>query len=109
MVVDMTPPLFVTADPILLDELLRLAAAAGVTPEVAPDPPTALRSWASAPLVLVGVDQAAPMARIDPADEPGRTSLRGVRWPTTSSGRRLRSVRSRWPSCRGRRAGSSSC
>jgi secretion/DNA translocation related CpaE-like protein len=62
----MTPPLFVTADPTLLDELLRLAAAAGVTPEVAPDPSTALRSWNTAPLVLVGADQAAPMARIDP-------------------------------------------
>lgn len=62
----MTPPLFVTADPTLLDELLRLAAAAGVTPEVAPDPATALRSWSAAPLVLVGADQAAALARIDP-------------------------------------------
>ena len=62
----MTPPLFVTADQTLLDELLRLAAAAGVTPEVAPDPPTALRSWGTAPLVLVGADQAAAMARIEP-------------------------------------------
>ncbi len=62
----MTPPLFVTADPNLLDELLRLAAAAGVTPEVAPDPAIALRSWNAAPLVLVGADQATAMARIDP-------------------------------------------
>ncbi|MET0525654.1 MAG: septum site-determining protein Ssd [Nocardioides sp.] len=62
----MTPPLFVTSDQTLLDELLRLAAAAGVTPEVASDPATGLHSWGTAPLVLVGVDQAAPMARIDP-------------------------------------------
>lgn len=66
----MTPPLFVTADQSLLDELLRLAAAAGVTPEVAPDPATALRSWATAPLVLLGADQAASMAAIDPGRRP---------------------------------------
>jgi secretion/DNA translocation related CpaE-like protein len=66
----MTPPLFVTADQTLLDELLRLAAAAGVTPEVAPDPAIALRSWGTAPLVLVGADQAAPMARIEPGRRP---------------------------------------
>jgi secretion/DNA translocation related CpaE-like protein len=71
MVVAMTSPLIVTADQTLLDELLRLAAAAGVTPEVAPDPPSALRSWAMAPLVLVGADQAAPMARIEPGRRPG--------------------------------------
>ena len=66
----MTPPLFVTADQSLLDELLRLAAAAGVTPEVAADPGTALRSWSSAPLVIVGDDLATPMARIDPGHRP---------------------------------------
>lgn len=66
----MTPPLFVTSDQTLLDELLRLAAAAGATPEVAPDPGAALRSWATAPLVLVGADQAVPMAAIDPGRRP---------------------------------------
>jgi secretion/DNA translocation related CpaE-like protein len=66
----MTPPLFVTADQTLLDELLRLAAAAGVTPEVAPDPTTALRSWSTAPLVVVGDDLAAPLASIDPGRRP---------------------------------------
>jgi len=70
IVVGMTPPLFVTADQALLDELLRLAAAAGVTPEVAPDAGTALRSWSTAPLVLVGADQAVPMAAIDPGRRP---------------------------------------
>ncbi len=66
----MTAPLFVTSDQTLLDELLRLAAAAGVTPDVAPDPSTALRSWATAPLVLLGADQAPAMAAIDPGRRP---------------------------------------
>lgn len=62
----MTAPLFVTADESLLDELLRLAAAAGTTPDVAHDVPAALRSWSKAPLVLVGEDLAAPLARAAP-------------------------------------------
>lgn len=62
----MTAPLFVTADESLLDELLRLAAAAGTTPEVAHDVPAALRAWLKAPLVLVGEDLAVPMARAAP-------------------------------------------
>lgn len=62
----MTTPLLVTSDDGLLDELLRLAAAAGVTPEVAPDGGSALRSWLTAPLVLVGLDQAASLARLAP-------------------------------------------
>ena len=44
----MNAPLFLTRDDDLLDELLRLAAAAGVTPEVAGDGRTALASWTSA-------------------------------------------------------------
>ena len=62
----MTAPLFVTADQTLLDELLRLAAAAGTTPEVAGDAPAALRAWLKAPLVLVGEDLAADVARLSP-------------------------------------------
>jgi secretion/DNA translocation related CpaE-like protein len=62
----MTAPLFVTADDTLLDELLRLAAAAGTTPEVAHDVPAALRAWARAPLVLVGEDLADAVARAAP-------------------------------------------
>ena len=38
-------PLFVTADPDLLDDLLRLAGTAGVTPDVAPDPAAARRRF----------------------------------------------------------------
>ena len=62
----MTAPLFITRDQSLLDELLRLAAAAGVTPEVASDGGAALRGWARAPVVLLGVDMAEELARISP-------------------------------------------
>lgn len=61
------PPLFITRDRGLLDELLRLAAAAGITPEVASDGGSALRSWAPAPLVVVGADVADELAHIGPA------------------------------------------
>ena len=60
----MTAPLFVTGDETLLDELLRLAAAAGTTPEVAHDAAGGLRAWQKAPLVLVGEDVAADLARV---------------------------------------------
>jgi secretion/DNA translocation related CpaE-like protein len=67
----MTAPLLVTADEALLDELLRLSAAAGTTPDVAHDVPAALRSWAKAPLVLVGADLAEPLASAAPARRDG--------------------------------------
>jgi secretion/DNA translocation related CpaE-like protein len=57
-------PLVLTADPSLLDDLLRLAAAAGVEPEVDADPGAARRSWSSAPLVLLGADIAASAAAL---------------------------------------------
>lgn len=63
----MTAPLIVTADESLLEELLRLAAAAGTTPEVAHDVPAALRAWTRAPLVLVGADLADDLARAAPS------------------------------------------
>ncbi|HWG99091.1 MAG TPA: septum site-determining protein Ssd [Pilimelia sp.] len=47
-----------TADPDLLDDLLRLAAAAGTEVDLAPDPPAARARYGPAPLVLVGADQA---------------------------------------------------
>ncbi len=62
----MSAPLLVTADATLRDDLLRLAAAAGVTPDVAAAPAEALRHWASSPLVLVGSDLAAPLAELAP-------------------------------------------
>jgi secretion/DNA translocation related CpaE-like protein len=73
----MSNPMFVTADEALLDELLRLAAAAGVTPDVARDGVGGLRGWSAASLVLVGADQARAMARISP---PRREKVHVVAW-----------------------------
>lgn len=61
-----TPVLLVTRDDALLDDLLRLAAAAGVSLDVAPDAEAALPGWAAAAVVLVGADQAALVARQRP-------------------------------------------
>ncbi|MEV6795251.1 septum site-determining protein Ssd [Streptomyces sp. NPDC051320] len=51
-------PLILTEDAALLDDLLRLCAAAGVEPEVHHGAPERRGSWESAPLVLVGDDAA---------------------------------------------------
>ncbi|MER5942823.1 septum site-determining protein Ssd [Streptomyces sp. NPDC001928] len=51
-------PLIVTEDAELLDDLLRLCAAAGATPEVHHSVPEPRGSWEAAPLVLVGDDAA---------------------------------------------------
>nr|WP_043728346.1 septum site-determining protein Ssd [Streptomyces zinciresistens] len=51
-------PLIVTEDADLLDDLLRLCAAAGATPEVHHGVPASRGSWETAPLVLVGDDAA---------------------------------------------------
>lgn len=60
----MTSPLIVTRDQNLRDELLRLAAATGVTPEVVDDAARVPRAWSQASLVLVGVDVVADVARL---------------------------------------------
>jgi secretion/DNA translocation related CpaE-like protein len=60
-------PLIITADSELLDDILRLAAAAGVAVDVVPDPTAARPTWGSAPIVLVGDDV---------ADAVGRARLR---------------------------------
>jgi secretion/DNA translocation related CpaE-like protein len=73
----MSNPMFVTDDEALLDELLRLAAAAGVTPDVARDGVGGLRGWSAASLVLVGADQARAMARTSP---PRREKVHVVAW-----------------------------
>ena len=52
-------PLIVTEDLELLDDLLRLCAAAGVDPEVHHRVPERRASWTDPPLVLVGDDAAA--------------------------------------------------
>ncbi|GAA2448826.1 septum formation initiator [Streptomyces glaucus] len=51
-------PLIVTEDAGLLDDLLRLCAAAGATPEVHHGVPEGRGGWEAAPLVLVGDDAA---------------------------------------------------
>ncbi|MBO1333782.1 septum site-determining protein Ssd [Streptomyces sp. VRA16 Mangrove soil] len=51
-------PLIVTEDVELLDDLLRLCAAAGVRPEVGHGAPESRGKWQAAPLVLVGDDAA---------------------------------------------------
>lgn len=65
-------PLLLTRDQALLDGLLPLTAAAGVTPEVVPDPAAGLGSWSAAPVVLVGADVAAATAGLLP---PRRTGV----------------------------------
>ncbi|WP_345453432.1 septum site-determining protein Ssd [Nocardioides marinquilinus] len=64
-------PLVVTADETLRDELLRLAAAAGVVPEVVADPAAALRPWSRAPVVLVGGDLTPALAELAPDRRDG--------------------------------------
>ena len=56
------PALLITRDELLLDDLLRLAAAAGTTLDVAHDPTAALRGWGAASVVLLGADLADPVA-----------------------------------------------
>jgi secretion/DNA translocation related CpaE-like protein len=59
--------LVVTGDHVLLDELLRLAAATGAVPEVVAGPADVAdvrRLWAVGPLVLVGDDCAEPLAAL---------------------------------------------
>ncbi|MEO5710333.1 MAG: septum site-determining protein Ssd [Nocardioidaceae bacterium] len=63
--------LLVTRDELLLDDLLRLAAAAGTTLDVAHDSTAALRGWGAASVVLVGADQAEVLATHRPARREG--------------------------------------
>jgi secretion/DNA translocation related CpaE-like protein len=73
----MDAPLFITRDSTLLDELQRLAAAAGLTPAIAHDETAALSAWHAAPLVFVGVDVAKSLARLTP---PRRSGVHVVGW-----------------------------
>lgn len=63
---DRDAPLVVTGDGLLVADLHRLAAAAGVVPEVVRDSAGALRGWSQAPVVLVGADCAAGLADCRP-------------------------------------------
>ena len=71
------PPLFATADPVLVDLLQALAAGAGTAPVVARDVGEALRAWPAASLVVVGPDLAGPLA----ASRPGRRDHVHVAFP----------------------------
>ena len=64
-------PLFVTDDPDVLDDLLRLAAAAGVEPEVVDAVVAARRSWLAAPLVLLDARLAGTAAVAGLSKRPG--------------------------------------
>jgi secretion/DNA translocation related CpaE-like protein len=81
----MPAPLLVSRDPHLLDEVARLAAAAGVAPELRPPDVSVLQGWALAPLVLVGADAAAEVVALAPprrahvhlcTDREGEAALR---------------------------------
>ncbi|GAA1535603.1 septum site-determining protein Ssd [Kribbella lupini] len=80
------PVLLATADELLLDDLLRLSAAAEVTPHVEKDLLGLRRHWQSAALVVVGHDLVDPFARTQPPRRPGvlvaATASPSLRVPT---------------------------
>jgi secretion/DNA translocation related CpaE-like protein len=65
-------PLVLTGDMALLDDVLRLAAAAGVDAEVVPDPAAARGLWLDSPLVVIGEDA---VAGVEHAALPRRPGL----------------------------------
>jgi len=67
---DVTTPLLLSSDPLLVADVQRLSAAAGVVPEVVRDPAQALRWWSAAPVVLVGSDCAEVLAASSPPRRP---------------------------------------
>ncbi len=69
---DRARPLVITADPELLDELLRLAAVGFGEVDVAPDPAAARSLWSVAPLVVIARDAAPACIR---ARLPRRTQV----------------------------------
>ena len=56
-------PLVITADPDVLDDLLRLGATAGAELEVATEAGAARQSWTAAPFIVVAADALASCAR----------------------------------------------
>ncbi|MBA2444984.1 MAG: hypothetical protein H0V49_06600 [Nocardioidaceae bacterium] len=69
-VIDSRPPLIVSDDTSLVEELLRLCAAASVTPEVLRAPSQVRRAWGAASCVLVGADLATAVVTLDLARRP---------------------------------------
>jgi secretion/DNA translocation related CpaE-like protein len=80
-------PLLVTSDEDLLEDLLRLAAAGCAEAEVAPDPAAARPRYATAPLVLIGLDQAPACLRARLPRRPG-TAVVGHSHRPAAVGRR---------------------
>ncbi|MGN6245250.1 MAG: septum site-determining protein Ssd [Motilibacteraceae bacterium] len=64
-------PLLLTGDPVLREELLRLAAVAGVEVDVLADAAVPAHRWAAAPLLLVGPDLLPELARRLPTRRDG--------------------------------------
>jgi secretion/DNA translocation related CpaE-like protein len=60
------PALVITRDRLLLEDLLRLSAAAGLAPDVARDVTAGLRGWSAASVVLVGEDLVAEVSQAHP-------------------------------------------
>ncbi len=58
--------LVITRDRLLLEDLLRLSAAAGLAPDVARDATAGLRAWSAASVVLLGEDLVAEVAHAHP-------------------------------------------
>ena len=73
-----SPALLITRDDLLLEDLLRLAAAAGTTLDVAHDTTAALRGWGAASVVpaVDGGRPAQPVHEIGP--DKGRPPVRGA-------------------------------
>jgi len=75
----MDSPLLVTSDPLLREELERLAAAAGVVPVVVPEASAALHGWHAAPVVLVGEELSRALVKVAPPRRAGvHVVARGV-------------------------------
>lgn len=72
-------PLIVTRDQDLLEQLLRLCAAAGVTADLVESAEQARQPWARASAVLVGDDLAPAAARLDLARRDGVVLVSGAR------------------------------
>ena len=69
-VIDVAAPLLVSADPLLVADVQRLCAAAGVSPDLATDSATALRRWSAAPVVLLGADSVSALSSVGPPRRP---------------------------------------
>ncbi|MDX6198889.1 MAG: hypothetical protein QOJ79_2040 [Actinomycetota bacterium] len=64
-------PLVITSDPVLLDDIVRIALTAGTEVDVATDAGAGRRCWASAASVVVGRDAAEACARARLPRRPG--------------------------------------